>query len=103
MFVRIVKAKDKKYAQVVESFRNGKQVSHRVLWSLGRYDEPLARSVSDRLRCWKKLERAAVIIQEVEECCLSRQVIRPPEGNPCSKGRMCRSGYHQEETGHGTE
>jgi len=67
MFVRIVKAKDKKYAQVVESFRNGKQVSHRVLWSLGRYDEPLARSVSDRLRCWKKLERAAVIIQEVEE------------------------------------
>ncbi|HOQ73904.1 MAG TPA: hypothetical protein PLZ65_05870, partial [Limnochordia bacterium] len=47
MFVRIVKAKDKKYAQVVESFRNGKQVSHRVLWSLGRYDEPLARSVFD--------------------------------------------------------
>jgi hypothetical protein len=103
MFVRIVKAKDKKYAQVVESFRNGTQVSHRVLWSLGQYDEALAKSVSDRLHCWQKLERAAIIIQEVEESYLSGQVIRPPGGNPCSKGIARRSGYHQEGTGHGTE
>jgi len=103
MFVRIVKAKDKKYAQVVESFRDGQQVSHRVLWSLGQLDEALAKSVSDRLRCWHRLERAAIIVQEIEESYLSRQVIRPPGGNPCSKGRTRRSGYHQEGTGHGTE
>ena len=68
MFVRVVQARDKKYAQVVESFRVSKGSKHRLLWSLGHYDEHEHGIVSQKLRSWQRLERASIIIREVKEC-----------------------------------
>ena len=74
MFVRVVKARNKKYAQVVESIREECGPSHVVLWSLGRYDEAVYKSASHSLRSWEKLERAPIMIREIEESCMFRQV-----------------------------
>jgi hypothetical protein len=39
MFIKITKSGKYKYAQLVESYREGKNVKHRVLLNLGRLDE----------------------------------------------------------------
>ncbi|MDI9474507.1 MAG: hypothetical protein QM371_07050 [Bacillota bacterium] len=74
MFVRVVEARNKKYAQVVEAVRKEYGPSHVVLWSLGRYDEAVYKSVSHSLRSWEKLERAPIMIREIEELCMFQQV-----------------------------
>lgn len=53
--------------QVVESYRQKSCVKQHMLWSLGHYDEAFYKQAKNQLRYWKKLERASVVIKELND------------------------------------
>lgn len=55
------------YMQLVESCRREGTVKHRILASLGRYDERRFREAKRLVRELVPLEQAQVIIEELEE------------------------------------
>ena len=68
MFVRVTWARGIGYLRIVESYRKDGVSRHRVLLSLGRCDyQATVETVCELVREYRPLERAPVVIAEVEE------------------------------------
>lgn len=68
MFLRVTWTRGIGYLQIVESYRKEGVSRHRVLLNLGRCaDRATVEAVRELVREYRPLERAPVVIAEVEE------------------------------------
>lgn len=68
MFVRVTWTRGTGYLQIVESYRKAGVSRHRVLLNLRRCDDQATvETVRELVREYRPLERAPVVIAEVEE------------------------------------
>ena len=68
MFLRVTWTRGIGYLQIVESYRKEGVSRHRVLLNLGRCeDQATVETVRELVREYRPLERAPVVIAEVEE------------------------------------
>lgn len=82
MFVKITKARQHKYVQIVNSFREGDKVKHKVLYNLGRLDE------LETMPSFKQ-----VVMRLAEIVGLPTQNSNSSFSNICSAARIVNWGY----------
>lgn len=67
MFVRVYITNGQRYMKIVQSFRKGKYTGHHHIESLGRFKKAKYERVRKLVREWKPLERAEIVIEELQD------------------------------------
>jgi len=66
MFLKISAHSDYRYMQIVHSYRDGQNIKHKTIATLGQYDEAQYRQVKTLLKDWVRMDRAPAIIAEIK-------------------------------------
>jgi hypothetical protein len=66
MFLRINTSGKNKYIKILHNYRDGKKSKHKAIMQLGRYNKERYEILKKELKDWKRISRAATIINEIE-------------------------------------
>ena len=69
MYIRINRAKGRRYMNVCHNHWRDGMSETQMLWSLGRYDEARLKQARKALKSWRKLDHHEKVLEEINSDC----------------------------------